>query len=292
MHDESGGEPAEYLLATARAHEFRVSRTQLARWHRGGLLPRPTQRGLGRGRGTESVYPAGTAKLLLALLRVRKGERRLSRIAWHLWWAGHDVLTDQIRAYLERLAAEWERRLKRLMQDGALTEAGLKFVDQTAARRIGDKGYQRIRRRVGRRRMPTFMRIAIEVVSGVFEDWADPDEPEIVGRGLGVPHVGALPDHLRWVEEAADQRELSRLVHPGAVRKALAETTDEDLIQARNQLRVLLGSSTIISLGLGAAQDLDAMHPWGQVALLLVWLVFRSKLEVAKPQRRGRGGRS
>ena len=52
-------EPRGRLLEVAKVAGFVVTPQQLARWHRVGLLPRPVQRGQGRGRGTVTLYPGG-----------------------------------------------------------------------------------------------------------------------------------------------------------------------------------------------------------------------------------------
>src|SRR5438445_768462 len=78
MSDGVAAERADDLIALAKASGFHVTKTQLARWHRAGLLPRPVRRqGLGRGKGTISIYPAGTGTQLLALLVIRTRERGL-----------------------------------------------------------------------------------------------------------------------------------------------------------------------------------------------------------------------
>src|SRR5260370_42014632 len=71
------GETAETLITSMQAHGFTVTRPELARWHRAGLLPRPERHSLGRGRGMISIYPHGTADQLLALCRINRSEKRL-----------------------------------------------------------------------------------------------------------------------------------------------------------------------------------------------------------------------
>lgn len=94
----------DLLVAVAEAG-FTVSEPQLARWHRAGLLPRPRQLSLGRGKGTATAYPPGTALQLLALCRIRHTEHSLARAGFRLWWEGYEVEADLILGPLQTSAA-------------------------------------------------------------------------------------------------------------------------------------------------------------------------------------------
>jgi len=102
---EQPHESRDQVLAYAAGFGFAVSAAQLARWHRAGILPSPRQRSLGRGRGTETAYPPGTSLQLVALCKVKEHERRLSKIAFQLWWEGFTVdlllIREQIKVALE-----------------------------------------------------------------------------------------------------------------------------------------------------------------------------------------------
>jgi hypothetical protein len=67
---------------------------------------------------------------------------------------------------------------------------------------------------------------------------------------------------------------MSRLVHPGAFREVVTGTTNERLIQARNELFTL--APVFASLGLDLFDNFNAISVQEQIALLLVWLVFTS----------------
>jgi hypothetical protein len=92
---------------------------------------------------------------------------------------------------------------------------------------------------------------------------------------LDSPKVDRASDDLLWIRDAPSLKELSQRVSPEAMRRAVARATDEDFIRARNEIRALFSSPSIASLGLGkVAEDLTE-GPWGQKAVVLVWLVFR-----------------
>ncbi len=287
MGDAVAGETAEELIALAKARGFRVSKTQLARWHRAGLLPSPRQEGLGRGRGTQSVYAPGTGKQLVALLEIRADERRLVFVAWKLWWAGYDTPTKVVRALLSQVADRWERFLRTVVTKEGPSKRGLDFLERVETARLTDKTLRQWRRRVGKRRFSTFVLLMLQLVSATFKDWRDQDDPKIFSRGLGLPPADQLANELAWLLDAASQEKVSQLLRPGAFREALEKSSDEALIRERDQARLLLSSVSLVGLGLGVFSDLYSTDPWPQIAFLLVWLVLRPRLFEEKKARAG-----
>jgi hypothetical protein len=110
----SQAEPRDEVIKYAAKLGYVVTAPQLARWHRAGLLPRPRQQPLGRGRGTETVYPPGTAAQVVALCQIKDDERRLGRVAFRLWWEGFDVdlglIRNQLVSAMEPLEIEVRKR--------------------------------------------------------------------------------------------------------------------------------------------------------------------------------------
>lgn len=78
------------LIRRLKALGIPSSRTTLARWVRQGLIPAPARRSLGRGRGSESIYPpsalgeAAASALLLGSMRWPEvaAIRRLALLEW------------------------------------------------------------------------------------------------------------------------------------------------------------------------------------------------------------------
>ena len=63
-----------------------VSARQLQRWDKSDLLPRPRRRALGRGKGTQSLYPLSARAQLIELCRLRSGGvTRLDHLLFALW---------------------------------------------------------------------------------------------------------------------------------------------------------------------------------------------------------------
>ena len=85
MRDAGSETPRDRLLAAGRRAGFRVSESQLHRYQQRGIIPPPRQVPLGRGKGTRTVYPPGTAEHFIALCRQLKKERSFTTAAWVLW---------------------------------------------------------------------------------------------------------------------------------------------------------------------------------------------------------------
>lgn len=107
------------LLHHAAEHGFSVTKRQLVRWHQGGLLPRPMQRSMGRGKGTRTVYPPGTAEQLVALCQIQARTRSRDRVGFLLWWRGYDVDRALVMRVLLGTAARIDRSLWLPRRSGA-----------------------------------------------------------------------------------------------------------------------------------------------------------------------------
>jgi len=118
-----GVETTEEVLAAAVAAGYSVSRAQLVRWHRVGLLPRPSTTGLGQGRGTMTLYAAGTSRQLVALCEIRKRYRRLDDAGWLLWWQGYEVPDRLVTGYLQKAVSRYvDSWTKALTPEGTPTD--------------------------------------------------------------------------------------------------------------------------------------------------------------------------
>jgi hypothetical protein len=129
-------------LQEANLAGFVVSPQQLARWHRMGLLPRPVQRGKGRGRGTVTLYPGGTSRQLVELCSARSGTRDLVRVGFRMWWRGFDVDPTLVERVLRGTAARLDERVRSHPEEG-LSEAlgilaGTSFADVVERSDVAD----------------------------------------------------------------------------------------------------------------------------------------------------------
>jgi hypothetical protein len=281
MNHEVAGESADDLISLAKAQGFRVSKHQIARWHRFGLLPLPQgRRFLGRAAGSQTIYPAGTGAQLLALLEIHAKERRLPYVGWLLWWAGYrSPIRKQVPNVLERVVVLVDKAIESKLELGAFE-----------GRRLTEKAVSRARRRVGRKPFPQFVRLILDAARGRAGQ-LDPIKADLLERGLGLDRArddrvkGAEP----WLQGDIDGalRYLPEVFHPDELRQNLESADDQDLEGARDEVRslisVLKSFASITELifgphafGLDIFRDLDTSEPLIQAFLLLVWLDLRT----------------
>jgi hypothetical protein len=295
MDAASSGETGKELLGLAQARGYPVSARQLAYWHRKGLIPRPVQRSLGKGHGTESVYPPGTGEQLLALCEAHSGEKRLDHVAWRLWWEDHEVSFGLLREFLVRVAAEvdgWMQEL-RDQETGQLSGSAWNRLDDAPEERLS-KPLSRARKRVSRRRFDTFMRVLFEVVTGGFEGFGS-EEPEadrrVMEKGLGLERARTdrLPNVEPWLKTdiATILRDVSRQLFGLSLSEELANLEDEQLLEARDEARswmeVLDRFSRVLerafgrgAFGLsGMVEAIREMGAQEQALWTLMWAVSR-----------------
>lgn len=108
-----GWESADEVLQFARAAGHDPTRSQLVRWHKRGVIPRPRTRYQHGRRGLETLYPPGTARLVVDVCEIEVRRRGLETANWQLWWLGHDRDMAEIRSYLEKVCRDYDRTLSK-----------------------------------------------------------------------------------------------------------------------------------------------------------------------------------
>jgi hypothetical protein len=199
MADTAGFELAEDLVLRARAAGFDLSTDQIARWNRDGLLPKPHQRGLGRGKGSEICYPVRTGDQLLALCVFRKQYRKLEAVGWYLWLNNFTVTERYWRTPLISAATYFDANrhvFKTKLLDTAygITSVRMsagKFFESLAELQPDNRHFRRARRRVGVGQIGEFCRIMLTIAIGAYRVDSEPNEHDraterkIIERGLG-----------------------------------------------------------------------------------------------------------
>lgn len=242
MKDLSEGETKENLLAVVKSCGYNVSSDQLTRWHRAGLLPRPRQILLGR-RGSKIVYPNGSAKQVIEICRIREKERRLAYVAWQLWWNGFEVKLGTVRDFIQRSAKtvdEGRRKYYRLDSETVKRE-----IKTSGEARFESRVIRRARKRIGKTRLPYFLETMLAVGTGQYskESWEAQSDQMNLEKVLDLENareqrIGTIGPWLSG-EQLNDISEIFGKLNFSAI---LSDTTDDELIQARDEFRAFFDS--------------------------------------------------
>lgn len=294
---EHMGESADALIASAASEDFTITKADLARWHRAGLLPRPQRHSLGRPHGMVSIYPPGTSRQVLALCRIHQSEKRLAYIAWCLWWEGYAIPVDLIRQFLEKTSEGWQQGLEEVRQVQRDPERLTKLLDRSSLQRLSQKPLRGVRKRVGRDDFPVFLGVILRIASGTFEGYVVDeergiDERAVVEKGFGLlrARTNRLADAEPWLTGETDEvfRELSSRLRDHPLGEDLAVIPEEALRQTREELRSFLSAFEGISRTMdrmfsrGAfgftvlADAIRAFGPQDQAMMLLFWRMVQS----------------
>jgi hypothetical protein len=306
------------LLQAAHAAGFKLSDPQLGRLHRGGLVPGPRTRALGRGKGTASEFPPGSIVRLLRVLEVQKRQPRqkLSTIAWRLWWEDGGLPPTAARELLAGIAMRWDRDRRELSELLAREDVGDRDAERQAEAlylaaecdRVEGAPLGTVRRNTGREGFSSVARVFAEVAAGRFESFHDHEEPggdgtprpgttgALVERALGLDHArsdriaggeprftGSSEAHLMLLSNLLGERQLEPLA---------SATPDSQLDRARGEVGNLLAListfAPMVERVLGGdasgyrtiAQALDLRTPHLQASMLLAWLALREDPEL------------
>lgn len=248
--DSAPGETADFLISSATRHGQPVSPAMLKQWRDAGLLPRPVQRSQGRGKGTATVYPAGTTAQLRRILDIRAEDgqagRRFDRDAafWRLWWEGWAIEPRQVRARLTDALTGWELALTAFADDddGSLT-------DSFRTARLPPL-LARARKRVGTSKMDTVAALMRGSLDGTAPGrWQDDDDASTLLTALGLDGAvrSLAPDAPRFTADlAGDLHRFGRAVAPNALRLALDAAVPGDIDQARTDLRSIIEAFRVV----------------------------------------------
>lgn len=286
------GETAAALREIAAAHGPTVTPKQLLRWHTVGLLPRPRRRHLGRGRGTQTVYPAGTAAQLLALLKLHEGRRlRVERAGFALWYDGWPVDVVFARDALGKAAADWAALVARMRDEG--NEGGLSDEAWSIVGGLVREHAPALRaayRRAGQARAKTFRFVLLQLAAGTFGGFDEEGRESFMeGMGFARRRLAQPWKGAKWLEghDVADSLlRLQETLRPDTLRTALDATAADELALARDEWRALLSglddARAVLaasfgghSAGLTAAPSPAELDHDARAALLLAWLSLR-----------------
>jgi hypothetical protein len=301
--DLNGVETKDELLAAVQQAGFAVTDTQLARWHRVGLLPKPQVQSLGRGKGTRSLYPPLSAARLIRIAEVHEQERRLRPAAWRIWWEDGGTLSAPAREHLIGVARDLDRQRALVIEafegDAAGDPRAVAEMDELFRSMERDRLPQPLgeaRRRVGPARFSIVGRIVLELIANRFDGFqTDPETGEPEGAllekswGLERGRTDRLATAEPWLQGdlGPDMVTLARLIASKPLVRFAESTADEELDLARHEFtqfvvtmttaaRMLQGLFGSDAFGYGMLVRLfDIKSTRGQATALLGWMALR-----------------
>jgi hypothetical protein len=242
---------------------------------------------LGRGKGTKTLYPTGTAAQLIALRRQLKKKRSLKEASWGLWWDGYPVSEEPIRNLFDQqlVFVEALRDHAKIQLDAGRVDEEHDLVaafDDSGRARLSDALVAGLRRRTGRQDFPTFLNFAVRAAAGLPPKLTD-DDDEIVTRGFRIEDSREVESVLRAIGAALDPRKL---------RKAFEAASMVDLAEARDQVRTvldLLGTAnalaafaTGVPLGPRLVSAFEQPRADEGCHVVLLWISLRSSPRVRR----------
>lgn len=262
-------ESVEELIRRAVDAGEVVTKEQLRRWHREGLLSRPRQESRGR-KGSEVLYPAGTGAQLVALLALkRRYPKSLAKVGWGLWWLGYPVPDSRARTFMVDLLQRNAKLMSTLVTpDGELTEAFEDALDDAGDATLNSGTIRRARRRVGADEFPIFLELLLRVASGN-TDMVKDEDLELLEHGMAIDkaRTDKLPSTGKpWLggdDIRTDFERIGSFSDPAAQLAALEAASDERLRQVREIVKVFL--PTIINIGT-VVGDLHGPRAFGYAA--------------------------
>lgn len=262
MNITAAPEPTATILAAVAKAGFQVPEARLTRWHRAGIISKPVQKSLGRGKGTVSLYPAGTSRQVLAICYLRNKHHRLDDVRWLLWFNGFPIEESYWRGHLRNAALEWDKKINCLNQayavmdgeDEAASEALDAALSAAFDKRLPPSFLRKLRKIVGRKNFDTIRQFVLALGTGKFaEEFSreshDREEDQItlhlIETALGFREHGKhsiSPQIGRWLPESIWQplADLSDLLGADAYIDLAENLPPSDLAQARDEIRDLL----------------------------------------------------
>jgi len=256
-----GEESAEDLIAAAEAAGAgAVTKDQLTRWHRAGLLPRPRQVSRGRA-GSVVFYPPGTSAQLLDLLGLKTRNRKLAVIRWGLWWKGYDIADHWAREFLESFVRSNIKTRGELVEaDGTLTNKAHDALDKVPDVKLDSGAIRRARRRVGTDEIDQFLQDLLLVTTGNVDMLKDEDLARLE-RGMALDRarkdpVASLGGPWLTTDRRGDFEDIAQHADFEHQLAVIDATSNDSLRAARDQAKAIM--PVISNVGAVFRQTLDA----------------------------------
>ncbi len=296
-------EQAEWIVEEARRQGVNLSRRKLADWHRAGLIPEPDRAFLGGPDGSESIYPRGTLRQVIACSILMKQFSSIERVGWELWMRRFPVAEQHWREPLREAHSMFQLTPSLAADDPDSEDSGFeqsdaadRFIETVGDRPEAPRRMGIARRRLGRVGFKEFLGIVISAMIGAFKvgdgsAGESTDPVHVLSRLVGTvpgrhkaavppsPYVSVTGRAVAENMEAMAQRlpQIANSMSPAEGELALAREEFTFLLNSflsvrQNEDRIVPGSTPDLKFIKQVFGHLGATE---QAAMLLIWLAVR-----------------
>lgn len=241
----------------ARVSDPRVTARTLEYWRQQGLLPKAERTGQS-GKRPEWTYPPGAVEQLDELLRLRQTTRQPDELRVALWFHGYPIETQQVgqsiadilRRTEQVVVNEIEKRRDPSLPSDQATEVALQKVARTIARKRGAHAPPRFgRQSLNDRETGTSLLLGLALGYPGARERIHADAPQFE-RLTGLDQARrSRPGLPAWLSGPAGEglEAFESIASLPALIRALASTSEEELIASRAQARTLLDGLQAVS---------------------------------------------
>ena len=293
------------LIDHAESFGFQVSKAQIARWRRHGLMPEGTRKF--PGRGSRSVYPETAMSYVVEIAALLKHNRNLDWVGWKLWTFGFDMPERFWRFPLSEAANEFDR-IRGIVPEALDSDDFSDLAHQFFA--VGDAPSfaKRIRKAVGAKDFETVLMWLLSMLTGDFSLYASELTDargdtlasfQLLDRamGLGRARTDKLEGSDPWLQDdySSTLRRVSDRLANTNCSNLIGDPKSEQLNVGREEyfylrnfvlyraatLADLVNDSNAFGFGLIARILADTTIETERMMLLL-WLIIRQESEIQK----------
>jgi hypothetical protein len=292
-------EAEELIVALAKVGVV-LSRDQLRRLHKRGLIPKPRQEALLGRRATRTLYPEGTLEQAIEAARLLRSRRDFEWVGWKMYLKGFPVApryrSSRLLPRVDEAIAYVRELFDRDDESGIAALADFLFTLKT-----DNRIFKAFRSAVGRAGFEVATRVVLEIAAGCFFDLSsqpeldDPDrllDAKLIDAALGLSRArtdyfeGSSP-LLKNGDYSSVLRDISNAVGRRCLTEVAGGMLDSEKRDAAQELKAFFAVFTAFSkmvcrlttrpmFGLHRiAGFYDELDLETERLLVLLWAVYR-----------------
>lgn len=288
---------ADQMRTELTAAGSSITDSQIERWRRQGLLPRPEQIGRGQGRGSIVIVPPESAAQALEIQRLYAIREKRDWVGWQLWLRGYQVDNRYWKPAIEQARSDIRQVRQYARNSDRITQSQLPEVEQLKVHVLAifrNTPVYAPMTQIAAEMLETLLNFGKEIVLGQFSGFSriGDNEPNSEERSAAIAMIGAAAadrDHIGEqklnfkgpIESILSN--LSKSIGTVSRSRSMAEPS----VQARQEFLQILETAADLyrslswifgqsAFGLGVINRIAANPAINlQAAMLLIWSPFR-----------------